>query len=59
MLRCQLYANLMGSLQNPRLDSSKCKSRQRILISNDFFFCAWRVYFQNVLRAGSDQGGVN
>lgn len=54
MLRCQLYANLMGSFQNPRLDSSYSKSRQCILISNDFSFRAWRVYFQNVLRAGSD-----
>lgn len=53
MLESQENVNLVGGSQTPRLDWSHTESRQYILI-NDFLFCAWRVYLQNVLRAGSD-----
>lgn len=51
-------ANFAGNLQSSRLDLITAiteKSGHWILISNDFLFGRWRVYFQSVLRAGSGQ----
>lgn len=60
MPSCQQNANFMGMPTSwqvykvPDWANNTSKPRRYMLISNDFLFCAWRVYFQNVLRAGSN-----
>lgn len=60
MPSCQQNANFTGMPTSwevckvPDRANNTSKPRWYILISNGFLFRTWRVYFQNVLRAGSN-----